>query len=203
LVRLRRRGTAIVEFPRGILVVSEGGNRFLLPGGGARHHESRQDAAIRELREETGLGAVDCQFLFECRGGIHRGGRGGPFRDVHKVFRIFPSGVPTPRREIRYLAYYNGSNVIVSRSTRGIIEEYLGLRKGSNTKATEQKDYYEILGVRAGVSWEEIERAYTKLAQEWHPDKMQGGTESQRSLIKEKMQEINEARDALRKQYSK
>ncbi|WP_067048329.1 NUDIX domain-containing protein [Methanofollis ethanolicus] len=51
----RRRGTAIIESQRGILVVTHG-NRgaYLLPGGGAREDELQIIAAIRELKEETG-----------------------------------------------------------------------------------------------------------------------------------------------------
>jgi 8-oxo-dGTP diphosphatase len=51
----RRRGTAIVETKKGILVVSGHGKVFMLPGGAANHKESRLQAAIRELQEETGL----------------------------------------------------------------------------------------------------------------------------------------------------
>ena len=53
----RHRGTAIVDTPNGILVASGRKKIFLLPGGGTerKKKESRRKAAIRELREETGL----------------------------------------------------------------------------------------------------------------------------------------------------
>lgn len=59
------------------------------------------------------------------------------------------------------------------------------------------KDYYKILGVPRNASFEEIKKAYYKLAHKYHPDK--GGD-------KEKMKEINEAYQVLsdkekRKQY--
>ena len=58
MVRRRRRGTVIVDTPKGILVVNEGESTYYLPGGGARIGESGRNAAIRELLEETGLRAT-------------------------------------------------------------------------------------------------------------------------------------------------
>ena len=77
MVYIRRRGTAIVESASGILVVSKDGHLFTLPGGGARPDESDRDAAIRELKEETGLEATDAVYLFEFRGQTNAGPRGG------------------------------------------------------------------------------------------------------------------------------
>ena len=65
LASKRRRGTAIVDTLRGILVVSHDDRTFYLPGGGAEKGESQKTAAIRELKEETCLETVACRFLFE------------------------------------------------------------------------------------------------------------------------------------------
>ena len=124
MVRTRRRGTAIVDTPNGILVVSLGGRNFLLPGGGARRGESGQDAAIRELREETGLKAVDIAYLFEFTAGIHRGARGGSFRNAHKVFLVTATGAAEPSQEVKHVAYYDGSGPSLSYSAKKIIEKY-------------------------------------------------------------------------------
>ncbi len=140
-VRARRRGTAIVETSEGILVVSMDGRRFITPGGGARRHESTQDAAIRELEEETGLKAVTIDYLFEFTGVIHKGPRGGLFRNAHKVFLVTATGVPEPRREVKHVAYYNDSGPRLSYSARRIIDQYASLKKkrsgagGSSKKA--------------------------------------------------------------------
>lgn len=132
MVRTRRRGTAVVDTPHGILVVSLGGGSFLLPGGGARRHESRQDAVIRELREETGLKAVDIALLFEFTGRIHKGARGGFFRNAHKVFLVTATGVAKPTREVKRVAYYDGSGPSLSYSAQKIIEKYHSIMREGN-----------------------------------------------------------------------
>ncbi len=117
----RRRGTAIVDTPNGILVVSVGGRTYYLPGGGARRGESRRKAAIRELKEETGLIADDCSYLLEY----------ASHSNYHKIFLIKGIGEPKPLHEIRHIAYFNPENpkIHASASTRKIIELYFGIRR--------------------------------------------------------------------------
>lgn len=52
----------------------------------------------------------------------------------------------------------------------------------------DNKEYYQVLGLKKGASPEEIKRAYRKLAIKYHPDKNQGNKEAE-----EKFKEINEA----------
>ena len=110
----RRRGTAIVDTPRGILVVSHNNRTFYLPGGGAEKGESLKNAAIRELKEETNLESIGCRILFEYES----------LTNNHKVFLIETTGVAKPSSEIRYIDYFNGSNLKVSNATWEILERY-------------------------------------------------------------------------------
>jgi 8-oxo-dGTP diphosphatase len=128
VVSKRRRGTAIVDTPAGILVVSRDDRTFYLPGGGAERGETRRDAAIRELKEETNLAAADCVFLFEYTS----------FTNSHKVYLMKSTGAAKPSNEIRYLAYFNGSNLKVSNTTWEIIDLYHQNRK-AKTKAALEK----------------------------------------------------------------
>lgn len=127
MVRIRRRGTAIVETPRGILLASGKRKIFLLPGGGAEKWESRRKAAIRELKEETGLKAISWKFLFYHNGFVHNSHGGGNFRDMHKVFLIKSVGNPKPNHhDVSYITFWKpNSNIKISRTTRMIIEKYL------------------------------------------------------------------------------
>ena len=115
----RRRGTVIVDTPEGILMVSHDNRKFYLPGGGAEKGETRKEAAIRELREETNLQTINCLFLFEYEG----------FANRHKVFLINSIGTAKPSNEIKYIDYFRGSNLRVSDVTWEIIELYRKLKK--------------------------------------------------------------------------
>ena len=110
----RRRGTAIVDTPDGILVVSRDNRTFFLPGGGAEDGESRRDAAVRELKEETGLHVTDCHFLFEYPSYVND----------HKVYLMETTGIAEPDNEIRYIDFFDGSNLKLSNSSWEIIELY-------------------------------------------------------------------------------
>ena len=110
----RRRGTAIVDTPKGILVVSHNNRTFYLPGGGAEKGETRRDAAIRELKEETNLQTLTCKFLFEYES----------FTNSHKVFLIESNGIAKPSNEIQYVNFFNGSNIKISNTAWEILEQY-------------------------------------------------------------------------------
>jgi len=125
MVSKRRRGTAIVETPEGILVVSRNNRDFYLPGGGAEKDESSENASIRELKEETSLQTISCEFLFEYE----------DFGNSHKVFLIQSVGAAKPSNEIKYIDYFNGSNLKVSNTTWEILELYRAIKisKKANT----------------------------------------------------------------------
>ena len=133
MIHIRRRGTAIVDTPKGILVTAGRGDTYILPGGGANRHETRLKAAVRELREETGLKTAHVKFLFRYMGRSHKSYRGGYFRDHHTVCLIKAIGYARPRHEVKKLAYYKpGSKIKISRSTKEIVERYYWMKKGMN-----------------------------------------------------------------------
>lgn len=116
----RRRGTAIVETEKGILVTAGRRKIFLLPGGGVSRKESRMQAAIRELKEETGLEPYFAIALFRFKGPKHK-----THQDFHTVYYIRAQGIARPLHEIKYVAYYTpDSDLRISSSTKEVIDRF-------------------------------------------------------------------------------
>lgn len=125
MTRIRRKGVAVVDTPKGILVVSGRRKIFALPGGGVDKGERRKHAAMRELREETGLLTKRRTYLFSYHGGKWHT-RKGSVKNHAKVFLIKTYGHARPRHEIKHIAYWkSGCKLRISRRTKWIIDEYL------------------------------------------------------------------------------
>jgi 8-oxo-dGTP diphosphatase len=123
----RRRGTAIIETDRGILLTSGNGKVFILPGGGAEKDESRFVAALRELTEETGLRPYSAQIIFRHLGAVNPTLSGHRYyQDHHTVCLVKATGEARPRGgDAKHIAYYYpGCNVRISKTTQEIIEKY-------------------------------------------------------------------------------
>lgn len=132
-IRYRRRGTAIIETDRGILLTAgRFGKPFMLPGGGAKRGESRFMAALRELTEETGLLPYAAEIIFKHKGKIRPTMSGRhKFQDHHTVCLVKASGIPRAgggdAKRIGY--YYPGCNIRISTTTKEIIERYYKWKK--------------------------------------------------------------------------
>jgi 8-oxo-dGTP diphosphatase len=145
-IQKRRRGTAIVETEKGIIVTAGRSKIFLLPGGGANKHETRMQAAMRELGEETGLQPYHAKYLFHHRGRVHKSHGHGYFRDHHTVCLIKAKGTPHPHHEIKYIAFYKlGSGINISGVTKEIIEKYYSYKKRSNVRQKQMSIVNRIL----------------------------------------------------------
>lgn len=128
----RRRGTVLLETERGILVLLEKPVKLLLlPGGGAEGSESRLQATVRELREETGLETYLAVSLFRYRSQ----------NNDQTVYYVKASGTPK-LRDATYIGYYKDGQITpavdglptysadqLSNSARAIIALYQQMRQ--------------------------------------------------------------------------
>lgn len=131
----RKRGTALVETPEGILLTLEGNvNDLFLPGGAVEAGETELEAAIRELREETCLEAEFAVPLFRFNSSVNR----------HFVCYIRATGSPALGHGVKYLGHLKEGQLIpivwqpgfesllasqISQSTQAIIQLYHRFRQ--------------------------------------------------------------------------
>lgn len=120
--RLRSRSTAIVEYEGAILLTETKEGMLLLPGGGRDRHESPMEAALRELREETGLVGISCLYLLSYESPTNH----------HSVFWVGTKGNPVAGDDAVALHYFHGEAELSDRmspATRIILAKYLEIRQ--------------------------------------------------------------------------
>ena len=68
-------------------------------------------------------------------------------------------------------------------------------RAQKRQKQAQKRDYYKILGVKRNARKKEINKAYRKLAQQWHPDNFLDEEEKKRA--EKKFMDIAAAKEVL------
>ncbi len=71
-----------------------------------------------------------------------------------------------------------------------------------SSPASQEKQYYAILGVSKDSDFAAIKKAYRKLSMQYHPDKVAHLGDEFKGVAEEKMKEINGAYDYFKKKYN-
>lgn len=111
----RRRITAIIEYPEGILVTLMRHMLPSLPGGGIKYGESEEQALARELYEETRLQVAHARLLFHHTTAANQ----------HAVYAVEAIGEPQAAEEVDALGYYQpGGKLKLAPDSLEIIKQY-------------------------------------------------------------------------------
>lgn len=114
---MKQRATVVCQQGTRVLLVGRERGRWSLPGGRPENDETLEDAAVRELFEETSLRAAAIRYMFEFAG----------TRTRHHVFvgELEHGQSPVPSNEIARCSWVKVSDVpglAASVSTKTIVE---------------------------------------------------------------------------------
>ncbi|RKT26406.1 8-oxo-dGTP diphosphatase [Paraburkholderia sp. RAU2J] len=142
---MKQRATVVCQLGTRILLVGKEGSRWSLPGGKASAGEGLHEAAIRELKEETGLNAACMRYLFNFTG----------VRTRHHIFsaQIEDRQTPVPGNEIsrcRWVKVTDVAHYETSTCTQGIIEILsMGALRPAQAASRYQRRQAFVLNLRA------------------------------------------------------
>lgn len=117
---MKERATIICKRDNQILVVRKPKARWTLPGGTIEIGETPLEAAIRELREETGLKNQSLNYVATYEAA----------KVLHHVFEMLltPLEKPSPRNEISSCKWLLSKDVAdrdVNRATKSIVKTFV------------------------------------------------------------------------------
>jgi 8-oxo-dGTP diphosphatase len=117
---MKIRATVICERDRQVLLVRKPASKWALPGGKVELGEAVDEAAARELQEETGLNAKQLLYMFEFE----------TDRTHHHVFEAFilHAEEATPQNEIEECSWHSLnilSNLDISAATQSILRSFV------------------------------------------------------------------------------
>ncbi len=104
-------------------------------------------------------------------------------------------------QQVRNIGNFLGISAYDQRSTEAKYKA--GYRPGDPAGAIDEERYYAILGLLPGADFSEIKAAYRKLSMKYHPDKVGHLGDEFKEVAEEKMKEINNAYEYLKRKFGR
>jgi DnaJ like chaperone protein len=118
------------------------------------------------------------------------------------IYQVFYANETVSQEELRLAENIGNYLGISAYDQRSIAAKYkAGFRAAAQTEEFSEEKYFAVLGLAQGASFTEIKTAYRKLSMQYHPDKVGHLGEEFKKVAEEKMKEINNAYEFLKRKY--
>ncbi len=119
------------------------------------------------------------------------------------IYQIIYTKQPPPDNELRMAREIAQLLQISTYDQRTIEAKYMyRQRQQATSTASQEEQYYAVLGLEKGADFAEIKKAYRKLSMQYHPDKVGHLGEEFKKVAEEKMKEINVAYGYFEKKFA-
>ena len=120
---------------------------------------------------------------------------------VELIYQVLYTNAQVSAQELAMVQTIADFLGIAAHDHHAIRSKYVGPGHGRTFpgQGRSERQYYEILGLEPGATPEQIKSAYRKLSMQYHPDKVAHLGEEFRRVAEEKMKELNEAYQHLKK----
>lgn len=149
-----------------------------------------QDALASQASLEAMLAEFKSQFAYEPRLIL-----------VELIYQVLYTNAQVSQQELAMVQTIADFLGIAVHDHHAIRSKYVGSGHGRTFpgQGRSERQYFEILGLEPGATPEQIKSAYRKLSMQYHPDKVAHLGEEFRRVAEEKMKELNEAYQHLKK----
>ncbi|KPK00474.1 MAG: molecular chaperone DnaJ [Desulfobacterales bacterium SG8_35] len=118
------------------------------------------------------------------------------------IYQVLYSNEAVSQAEMQLAENIGNYLGISAYDQRSIAAKYkAGFRTAARAEEVSEDKYYAILGLEPGAGFADIKAAYRKLSMQYHPDKVGHLGEEFKKVAEEKMKEINNAYEFLKKKY--
>ncbi|OGQ94059.1 MAG: molecular chaperone DnaJ [Deltaproteobacteria bacterium RIFOXYD12_FULL_57_12] len=118
------------------------------------------------------------------------------------IFQVLYTKSRVPDAELQLARNIAEYLEISAYDLRSIENKYrAGYATAAGTEKRLEEQYFKVLGLESGASFDEIKASYRRLSMQYHPDKVGHLGEEFRKVAEEKMKDLNVAYEYLRKKY--